>query len=544
MSKPKKPGDSASAAAPRRRSRKRVKRKAPLNLEDFERRVHIRQLTPGDFDAVVALQKLCFGDMEGWTHEQLASQCRLFPEGQLAVEYEGQLVGSANSLVVDFSEYAQWHDWKAVADDGFIRNHDPEGDTLYGIEIMVSPDFRGMRLSRRLYEARKDLVRRRNLQRIIIGGRIPGYGAHADTMSAREYAEYVLYRDLYDPVLTPQLANGFVLRGLIPGYLEDEASRGYATHLEWANLDYVPTGRRQFKAVSLVRVCAVQWQMRTLQTFEEFTRQVEFYVDTASDYRCDFVAFPELFTLELLSLVSAHGPGQAARLLADFTPEYLGLMTGLAVRYHVNIIGGSQFTLEGDNLYNISYLFRRDGTIGKQYKIHVTPNERRWWGISPGERQEVFETDCGRIAINVCYDVEFPELARFAAHKGAGLLFVPFNTDESHGYYRVRHCAQARCIENHMYVVIAGCVGHLPFVENSDIHYAQSAVLTPCDIPFGRRGVAAEASANIAQVVLHDVDIELVRRHRLTGTTQNWRDRRTDLYRLRFLGGGDQDLEI
>jgi predicted amidohydrolase len=204
------------------------------------------------------------------------------------------------------------------------------------------------------------------------------------------------------------------------------------------------------------------------------------------------------------------------------------------LKYHVNIIGGSQFTLEDDCLYNISYLFRRDGTIGKQYKIHITPNESRWWGITPGKTQEVFDTDRGKVAINVCYDVEFPELARLVASKGARILFVPFNTDEAHGYHRVRYCAQARAIENHLYVAIAGCVGHLPMVENSDIHYAQSAILSPCDIPFSRAGVGSESSANIAQVVLHDLDLELIRRHRQTGTTQNWRDRRTDLYRVVF----------
>jgi len=535
----------------KKRTDKSVKRTAPLKLRSFERQINVRLLTIDDFEAMVELELRCFAGMQPWQKDQIESQLKIFPEGQIGIEYQGRLVASSSSVIVDFSEYAEWHDWKLIADDGYIRNHNSEGDTLYGIEIMVDPEFRGMKLSRRLYDARKELTRQLNLQRIIIGGRIPGYAAYADNATAREYAEYVLGKDIYDPVLTPQLANDFVLRGLIPGYLKgDEDSRGYATHLEWANLDYVPAGKKQFKAVAVVRLCAVQWQMRALQSFDDFTHQVEFYVDVASDYRSDFVVFPELFTLELLSLVeplspgkAPPGPGHAARQLASYTTQYLNLMTDLAVRYHINIVGGSQFTLEDDCLYNIAYLFRRDGTIGKQYKIHITPNERRWWGISPGNTQEVFDTDCGKIAISVCYDVEFPELARFAAHQGARLLFVPFNTDESHGYYRVRHCAQARSIENHLYVVIAGCVGHLPFVENSDIHYAQSAVLSPCDIPFSRAGVAAEASANIAQVVLHDVDVEMIRRHRMTGTTRNWKDRRTDMYRIVF-GEGEDAVEV
>jgi GNAT superfamily N-acetyltransferase len=97
---------------------------------------------------------------------------------------DGELVASSSSLVVDFDDYDSWHSWREIADDGYIRNHDPEGDTMYGIEIMVDPEYRGYRLSRRLYDARKNLARRMNLRRIIVGGRIPGYGAHADAMSA------------------------------------------------------------------------------------------------------------------------------------------------------------------------------------------------------------------------------------------------------------------------------------------------------------------------------------------------------------------------
>jgi predicted amidohydrolase len=101
-------------------------------------------------------------------------------------------------------------------------------------------------------------------------------------------------------------------------------------------------------------------------------------------------------------------------------------------------------------------------------------------------------------------------------------------------YLRVRLCAQARCIENHLYVVIAGCTGNLPFVENADIHYAQSGIFTPADIAFARDGIAAECEPNIETIVMHDVDLELLRRHRYTGATQNWNDRRRDLYEVRF----------
>jgi predicted amidohydrolase len=210
----------------------------------------------------------------------------------------------------------------------------------------------------------------------------------------------------------------------------------------------------------------------------------------------------------------------------------------LAIKYSTNIVGGSNFVVEGGRLYNASFLFRRDGTIDRQFKLHITPSERRWWGVEGGSRVEVFETDRGRIAISVCYDIEFPELARIAARKGAQIVFCPFNTDERAGYLRVRHCAQARCIENHVYVVLAGCTGNLPQVANADTHYAQSAILTPCDFPFARDGIAAECQPNVETLVIHDLDLELVRRHRYGGTTQNWNDRRKDVYRLSYDDAG------
>ncbi len=176
--------------------------------------------------------------------------------------------------------------------------------------------------------------------------------------------------------------------------------------------------------------------------------------------------------------------------------------------------------------------------MDKQYKLHITPSEARWWGVSPGNEVRVFDTDRGKIAILICYDVEFPEASRIAAGKGANILFVPFNTDIRSGYMRVRLCAQARCIENGMYAVLAGPVGNLPFVEGADIHYGQACILTPCDLHFARDGVAEEATPNVETMVLHELDIEVLRRNRRTGTVRTWLDRRSDLYAVRWHEGG------
>lgn len=512
---------------------------ANMELKTFEGKINVRQITLADYDALVALQLKCFPGMKPWTKEQLESQLAIFPAGQICVEYEGKIIGSSSSLVIEFDEYGEKHSWKDISDSGYIRNHDPEGDSLYGIEIMTDPDFRGMKIGRRLYNARKELARRLNLRRIVIGGRVPNYAQYADKMTVHEFIDRVIHKEFYDPVLTFQLANGFVLKRIITDYLSsDEESKGYATLLEWVNLQYMPEPAKKLLASFPVRICVIQYQMRVIKTFEDFAHQCEFFVDIASDYKSDFALFPEIFTLQLVSLVPHERPGLAVRkLAAEFTPQYLDLFHRLAIRYNINIIGGSHFTQEENgDLFNVSYLFKRDGAIASQYKLHIPPNERRWWGVKPGKELHVFKTDRGEIAILNGYDVEFPELGRLATEKGAEIIFVPFCTGERQSYLRVRTCARARAIENQIYVALAGTVGNLPSVENVDINYAQSGIFTPSDFAFARDGIAGECQENSETVVVADVDLEVLRRHRLSGTVQNWKDRRHDLYKIVEIG--------
>lgn len=507
-----------------------------INLKQFEKKIKVRLLAESDYRGIVELQLKCFPKMKPWSLEQFQSLINIFPEGQVCIIFNDQIIASSSCLILNFDEYSTKHSWNEITNSGFITNHDEAGDSLYGIEIMTSPDFRGLKLSRRLYNARKDIVRKRNLKRIVIGGRIPGYQKYCKQYSAREYVDKVSSKELVDPVLTPQIANNFALIRLIPDYLpSDIDSMGYATFLEWTNIDYDPKLSAGFKNnPDYVRVCAIQYLMRTLKDFKDFAKYCEYFIDVASDYRCDFILFPEMFTTQLLSFMKPMRPGLAMRKLSDYTPKYLQVFTRLAIKYNINIIGGSHFTLEDNELYNISYLFRRDGTIGKQYKIHITPSERKWWGVKQGNKVEVFDTDKGKIAILICYDIEFPELSRIAVEKGANIIFVPFNTDERSAYLRVRYCSHARCVENQIYVVLAGCVGNLPSVENLDIHYAQSAILTPSDIPFERDGIAAECSPNIETLIFHDLDINLINRQRKLGSVHNWQDRRKDLYSIQF----------
>lgn len=502
-----------------------------------KQKVKCRNIRMDDFDSICALQLSCFPGMKPWKKDQFESILHIFPRGQFCVEYEGKIVASSCSLVISKSMYRETASWNELTHNGYISNHDPAGDTLYGMEIMVHPAYRQMKLARRLYEARKNLVREMNLRAILIGGRIPGYHLHASRMHVEEYVQQVIDKKIYDAVLTAQLSNGFVLKRLLPGYLpNDKESCGYGTFLEWSNLLYV-NPKKAVRADPYVRITCIQYELRMLKNFEEFAESCEYFVDVASDYRSDFVVFPEMLTMQLMTFLPGKPPAESIRQLDGFTERYVDLFTRLAIRYNTNIIGGSHFVVENDDLYNVSYLFRRDGSMERQYKLHITPHEKKWWGVKPGQEQRVFDTDCGKVAIVICYDIEFPEIGRIAASKGAQILFVPFNTDVRRSYLRVRYCAQARAIENQVYVVITGAVGNLPKVENLDIHYAQSAILTPSDIEFHREGLAAEAPANVETAIVQEVDMNLLKRNREFGSVQPWSDRRTDLYRVAYSEG-------
>ena len=191
--------------------------------------------------------------------------------------------------------------------------------------------------------------------------------------------------------------------------------------------------------------------------------------------------------------------------------------------------------LQENNLINAGYLCKRDGTVEKYEKLHVTPDEAKVWGMQGGQKLKAFDTDCGKIGILICYDVEFPELSRLLADEGMDILFVPFLTDTQNGYSRVRNCAQARAIENECYVAIAGSVGNLPNVHNMDIQYAQSMVFTPCDFAFPANGIKAEATANTEMILIADVDVDMLRELHNKGSVRNLKDRRKDIFELRKL---------
>lgn len=500
-------------------------------------KLELRHLRLSDYGDVKEIMDRVYPVIGGaWTRDQFASQIARFPQGQICVEDNGKVVAAAISLVVDYSKFGDSHTYADVVGDGHLKNHDPSGDYLYGIDVFVHPDYRGMRLGRRLYDARKELCESLNLKGILFGGRIPGYRQHADAMSPREYLEMVRRKELFDPVLTFQLANDFHIRKLLKNYLvEDERSHGWAVLLEWNNPYYEAKTKRMGVKKSFVRLGVVQWQMRLFTSLEDFLQQVEFFVDTVSGYNSDLVLFPELFNAPLMAPFGREGPAEAMRSLAEHTEPIREKLVGMALTYNINIVAGSLPEYRDQKLYNVSFLCRRDGTWESQYKLHITPDEAQYWGLQGGAGLKVFDTDIGKVGVLICFDVEFPELARYLADQGMNILLVPYWTDTKNGYLRVRRCAQARAVENECYVAISGSVGNIPRIENMDIQYSQSAIFTPSDFAFPHDAVAAEATPNTEMTLMADLDLELLKELRQQGSVRNLKSRRLDLYNLVWL---------
>lgn len=500
-----------------------------------EKLIELRKLKMDDYLQLKSSMIEAYSGIGGthWKEEQIEKLLSLFPEGQLCITINGVVVATALSIIVNYKDFTDNHTYRQITGNFSFSTHTSSGDVLYGIEVYVHPEHRGMRLARRLYDARKELCENLNLKAIIAGGRIPNYSKFAHELTPKTYIEKVSRKEIYDPTLTFQISNDFHVKKILTGYLDgDTESKEYATLIEWNNI-YFEEKTELIKPVkSIVRLGLVQWQMRSLASIDSLFDQIEFFVDAVSGYSSDFVLFPELFNAPLMAKYNHLDQAEAIRKLADFTLPIRNKFIELAISYNINIITGSMPLLQSAELFNVGFLCRRDGTHEMYEKLHITPNETYAWGMKGGENLKVYDTDCGKIGVLICYDVEFPELPRYLANEGLQILFVPFLTDTQNGYIRVRRCAQARAIENECYVAIAGCVGNLPKVNNMDIQFAQSAVFTPSDFAFPTNAVKSEATPNTEMTLIVDVDLDLLKELHNHGSVKNLKDRRLDLFEL------------
>ena len=508
----------------------------------------VRNAKLSDIAGITALSERVYTGtgIDPYTAAELRGQLNNFPEGKFVVTLDDDVVGYCATFRISGEICLKPHTWESITANGYGSRHDPDGEWLYGMEVCVDSTVRGYRVGQRLYNARKKLCESLGLNGIVFVGRMPGYAKRRRKYGSPEnYLDAVANKKTRDPVLSFQLQNRFEVIGLVKGYLAtDRDSMGNGVHLVWHNPkidgEAAEKHRKRYggRQPDTIRVGTVQYMQRKVASFMEFMSMVEYFVDVVADYKGDFVVFPELITLQLLSIEDQElTPAQSIEALTKYTPRFTEAMQDLAVRYNINIIGGSHPTrVPNGRVENISYVFHRDGRISEQAKIHPTPNEVFWWNIEGGSALNVIDTDCGPIGVLVCYDSEFPELSRHLVNQGAEILFVPFCTDERQSYMRVRYCCQARAVENQIYVVMSGNVGNLPNVANMDIQYAQSCILTPCDFQFARDGIAADTTPNVETVAIADLRPEALRIARNSGTVQNLRDRRHDLYQMKWRG--------
>lgn len=201
--------------------------------------VVIRNYEEKDFPDLIRIQQESFPppfpSELWWNDVQLKNHVTLFPQGALCIEVNGEIAGSMTGLLVDFDPQHPEHSWEAITDNGYIRNHKPNGNTLYVVDIGVRPAFRKLGLGKWLMFSMYDVVVHLGLERLLGGGRMPGYHKHANEKSPEQYIDAVVKGELKDPVITFLLRCGRTPVKVVANYLEDEESNNYGTLMEWKN---------------------------------------------------------------------------------------------------------------------------------------------------------------------------------------------------------------------------------------------------------------------------------------------------------------------
>ena len=505
-------------------------------------KIKIRNWTEADIPALVECHKAAYHDFTPDLQDNervYTMQMNAFPEGQLLAEIDGKVIGYATSIIIQLDDESEWYSYNEITGASTFSTHKPGGDTLYGSDIGVHPDYQGQGVSGKLYVHRKKLLKKYNLKRLLAYGRIPGFKDYAGKMTAEEYVEAVVKGNLKDSALSAHLKAGYYVRRVLLDLVGDQSSLDYCTLIEMPNADFDPDKRRIAasplkKPFRKVRVCSAQYLMQPIKTWEDFVQNIMFFIDAADEYHCHYLVLPEYFTAQLFSIMPRDMDSRDAMMeLSKYTEDYIALFKDQAAKYNLYIIAGSQPVNRDGKLYNVAHLFTPGGNVYTQDKLHITPNEREEFGIYPGECLNVFDTALGRIAIQVCYDIEFPEASKLLKRSGADIIFVPFSTDEKKAYNRVRYTAQARAVENVVYVVLSGNVGNLHTIKSYLINYGQSAIFSPSDFAFPSDATLGQAEPNVETVVIADLDLSSLKQQKESGSVRPHYDTRPDIYELR-----------
>jgi predicted amidohydrolase len=272
-----------------------------------------------------------------------------------------------------------------------------------------------------------------------------------------------------------------------------------------------------------IQISCVQFSYKPIKNFKDFSINVINLLQYSKGSQ--FVVFPETFTFELQYIIPNHDLSR----IPEFTNQYIDLFTELSEEYNQYIIAGSHLVKESDREYNISHLFCPDGRIFKHRKTHLFPLEVQM-GVVPGDILEIYKTEFGKIAISICYEMEFPEVARTLTLKGAEIIFCPSYTVGEHGFWRVRHCCQARAIENQVYVIHSCMVGSAPLGGLEG--FGKSSILSPCEPPWEPNGIINEAEKNKEMVISGELDMKLLHKKRNRSAAPTLKDRRPEIYNL------------
>ncbi|BBL76312.1 carbon-nitrogen hydrolase family protein [Methylomagnum ishizawai] len=281
-------------------------------------------------------------------------------------------------------------------------------------------------------------------------------------------------------------------------------------------------------AAQAFRLATAQYDIGFLKNWDAYAAKIARWVGDAAANGAKLLVFPEYFSMELASLFPEEVYKSLSKQLGEMQsvlPDFMMLFTDLAEQHGVYIVAGSFPVLQADGGYrNRAFLFRPDGGADFQDKLQMTRFENEQWLINAGEGIKTFETEFGRIGINICYDSEFPMIARKQVEAGADLILVPSCTDTTAGYWRVRIGCQARALENQCYVVQSPTVGLAPWSEAVDVNIGAAAVYTPVDYGFPDNGVLAIGEINQAQWVYAEIDLAAIAKIRQTGQVFNYRD--------------------
>ncbi len=277
-----------------------------------------------------------------------------------------------------------------------------------------------------------------------------------------------------------------------------------------------------------LRVAAAQYPIDYFKTWPEIATKLGRWVEEAAVEGATLLVFPEYFSLEITATfgeVVCRSLPQSLEKLQGALTDFLHLFRDLARRHGVHICAGSYPVRLADGRYcNRAYFFWPTGHYDFQEKLQMTRFEAEKWGIAAGQGLKVFATDFGKVAINVCYDSEFPLFARHQVEQGADILLVPSCTDTLAGYHRVRIGCQARALENQCFVIQAPTVGECPWSAAVDINIGAAGIYTPVDHGFPPDGVLAVGELNAPRWVYADLTLAELQRIRLEGQVFNYRD--------------------